>query len=450
MSVVNIAIIGCGFVLDKYMDTWDRHKSLNIVGISDLNKVRLHEVAKYYGLKAFPDNESLLKEDVDIVVNLTSIRSHFEVSKAALLSGKHVYSEKPLTDNLDDAKELFRIADKNSVRLSSAPSNALSSLCQTMWKIVSDGVIGDVKLIYAEFDTSPLYLKNNNLPVKNDFPFLSQAYNVTKSGAPFPWQEEFEMGCTFEHIGYHLTWMCAIFGPVKSIAGFSKQIMPEKTDMLLDPVDTPDFSVGVLNFHSGVVGRVTCSISGVNDTSMKIVGNRGMVHSHTYGDYQGPVYLELFSKMSIKWRYIRGLDTSYVANLFLGVGGRRVPLVETKSKVASSNARRASGPYGVKGFIRRIRNRLLGEQDKCIGIVELADAIQDDRAHFPPHDFSLHITELTLAIQNSGENGSAQLMETSFESIAPPQELTHSKINYWRYTKPARIARLVDRLINRS
>lgn len=449
MSVVNVAIIGCGFVFDKYMDTWGRHEKLNIVGVSDLNKVRLQQVAEYYGLKAFPDNESLLKEKIDIVVNLTSICSHFEVSKAALLSGKHVYSEKPLTDNLENAKELFRIASENGVRLSSAPSNALSSLCQTMWKIVRDGVIGDVKLIYAEFDTSPLYLKNKNLDSKDDFPFLSESYNVTASGAPFPWQEEFEMGCTFEHVGYQLTWMCAMFGPVKSVTGFSKQIMPEKTDMLLDPPDTPDFSIGVLNFHSGVVGRVTCSISGVNDTSMKIVGNRGMVHSHTYGDYEGAVYLEPFSKTSIKWRYIRGLDTSYFANLFLGVGGRKVPLVETRSKIALRNERKASSPIGLKGLLRSLRRRLLGEQDKCIGIVELADALKDNRVQFPPHDFSLHITELTLAIQNSGANGAAKMMETSFVPVDLPGELLASEVDYRGYSRPRWTARLVEWVMDR-
>ena len=67
MAQVKVAVIGCGFVFDKYMDTWSRHEKLRIVGVSDINKKRLDDVANYYDLKAFPDNESLLKEDIDIV-----------------------------------------------------------------------------------------------------------------------------------------------------------------------------------------------------------------------------------------------------------------------------------------------------------------------------------------------------------------------------------------------
>jgi len=449
MAQVKVAVIGCGFVFDKYMDTWSRHEKLRIVGVSDINKKRLDDVANYYALKAFPDNESLLKEDIDIVLNLTTINSHYEVTKAALLAGKHVYSEKPLTSNLEEARELFELASKKGLRLSCAPSNTLGSTCQTIWKIIKDELIGDVKLVYAEFDTSPLYLKNKNLKTKDGFPFLSESYNVTASGAPFPWKEEFEMGCTFEHVGYQLSWMCAMFGPVKSVTGFSKQIMPEKTDIHLEPSNTPDFSVGVLHFHSGVVGRVTCSISGVNDTSMKIIGNRGMVHSHTYGDYEGSVYLEAFNKMSIKWRYIRGLDTNYVSNILLGVGGRKVPLIKTRSKVALEKAKRSILSLSFKGLLGWFRRKYLGEQDKCIGLVELYQSIHENRKQFPPHDFSLHITEITLAIQESGENGAIRSIGTTFEPIDIPNEILSTSINYADYFKPRKITQIIETILDK-
>lgn len=447
--MINVAIIGCGFVFDKYMDTWARHKDLNIVGISDINKSRLNQVADYYGLKAFPDNASLINSDVDIVLNLTSIRSHFEISKAALLAGKNVYSEKPLTETMEDAEELFRLAAENNVRLSSAPSNALSSLCQTMWKIILDGAIGDPKLVYAEFDTSPLYLKNDNFKTISGFPFLTEDYNVTPSGAPFPWKEELEMGCTFEHVGYHLVWMCALFGPVANVTSFSKQIMPEKTDITLDPPDTPDFSVGILNFKSGVVGRVTCSISGANDTSIKIIGNRGILHSHTYGDYEGALFIETFRRLSIKLRYIRGLDTNFLANFLFGVGGRKVPLVETRGKVALDNENSRQKHFGLRHFANKLRARFLGKQDKCIGIVELAAAIKERRVQFPPHDFSLHVLELTLAIQNAGPTGTSNIMKTDFAPLDLPTEISVSNTDYNSYTQPRKFTTLLEFLIKK-
>ena len=48
---------------------------------------------------------------VQIVVNLTTPESHFEISRMALEAGKHVYSEKPLAMNLQDAMRLTALAD---------------------------------------------------------------------------------------------------------------------------------------------------------------------------------------------------------------------------------------------------------------------------------------------------------------------------------------------------
>ena len=55
--------------------------------------------------------------------------------------------------------------------------------------------------------------------------------------------------------------------------------IPDKTDRALSPPDTPDFSIACLDFVSGVVGRVTCSIAAPYDHRMRIIGNRGMVHA---------------------------------------------------------------------------------------------------------------------------------------------------------------------------
>src|SRR5690606_32006237 len=114
---------------------------------------------------------------------------------------------------------------------------------------------------------------------------------------------------TWEHVGYHLTWMCAILGPVRSVTAFSKAILPDKTDRPLDPAHTPDFSVAVLDFVSGVVGRVTCSIAAPYDHRMRIIGNEGMLHADTYRHYECPVYLEPFTKLSLNARKARSVRT---------------------------------------------------------------------------------------------------------------------------------------------
>ena len=179
----------------------------------------------------------------------------------------------------EQARALIALADRLGLRLSCAPSNAMSDTTQTMWKAVRDGAVGDPRIVYAEFDDNVIYRMH------------PETWR-SRTGAPWPYLHEYEWGCTYEHVGYHLTWLCAIFGPVESVTAFSKQALPDKTNLPLHPPDTPDFSVACLNFQSGVVARVTCSIGAPYDHRMRIIGNAGMLTADTYRHYRCPVYLE--------------------------------------------------------------------------------------------------------------------------------------------------------------
>ena len=115
---MNIAFVGCGFVFDLYMRTILAHPTLLIQGLFDTDADRLAKVSQFYNIPKYASYDELLKDDdVDLVVNLTNIESHFEVSKRALEEGKHVYSEKPLTKDLAQTKELFVLAEEHGVEL---------------------------------------------------------------------------------------------------------------------------------------------------------------------------------------------------------------------------------------------------------------------------------------------------------------------------------------------
>ena len=95
---MKIAFVGCGFVFDIYMRTVRAHPQLEIAGVYDIRPDRAAAVHAYYGFRVYSSYDELLADkSVDIVVNLTNIGAHYEVSKRALEAGKHVYSEKPLT-----------------------------------------------------------------------------------------------------------------------------------------------------------------------------------------------------------------------------------------------------------------------------------------------------------------------------------------------------------------
>ena len=435
---MKIGVIGCGYVFDHYMATWARHPGLVLKGVADRDSARRDAVAVAYKLKAYASNEELLADpEIAIVVNLTSIESHVEVTRAALMAGKHVYSEKPLAPDMGEARALIELAESLGLRLSCAPSNAMSDTTQTMWKAVRDGAVGDVRIVYAEFDDNVIYRM---------YPEIWKS----RTGAPWPYLHEYEWGCTTEHVGYHLTWLCAIFGPVESMTAFSKLTLPDKTDLPLHPSDTPDFSVACLNFRSGVVARVTCSIGVPYDHRMRIVGNLGMLTADTYRDYRCPVYLERFSQLTLNARKAMSVRVNSLLQGLLGVGGRKVKLLRNPPPGADARdtSQRARW-WSPRDLLRAAARRELGQQDKAIGVAELADALKTGRPSFPPHDFTLHLTELTIAIQNAGPDGGSIRLKTSFAPIEPRPETLASKLDYARFREPSWIGRAIERRILR-
>ena len=322
---MKVGIIGCGWAFDLYMATWRRRPRLELAGVADRDPARRDAAGRHYGLRRYESNEALLADpDIEIVANLTPPPSHYPVTKAALRAGKHVYSEKPLATDLAHARELIALAEANGLRLSCAPSNVLGDSARTMRDAVAGGAVGDVRLVYAELDAGPILLMRPELW-------------RSKTGAPFPWVHELEMGCTLEHAGYHLSQMCAMFGPVKSVAAFSKRTIPGEAPR------ADDFSVACIDFHCGVVGRLTCSIAAPHDCRLRIVGSEGTIWTDTYRDYRSPVYLERFTRLPLQGRLMASTRRHSILQRVFGVGGQCIPLPPPRANLGRTRKGGAAG-----------------------------------------------------------------------------------------------------------
>lgn len=402
---MNIAFVGCGFVFDIYMRTIRAHPQLNIMGVFDIDHERSSNVGSYYGLRVYSTYEDLLADEhVEIVVNLTNIGSHYSVSRLALEAGKHVYSEKPLTKSIDEARQLFDLAKKRSLLFYGAPCNIYSDTVRTIFKAVKGGLIGRPLLVYAELDDNPVHLME-----------FEKVRSPT--GAPWPLEEEIREGCTYEHVGYHLVWICALLGPAISVTAFSSELIQNKGQGL-PPVGTPDYSVASLSFASGAAARVTCSVVAPRDHRMRVIGEIGEVSADSYRHYQSPVYLERFSKLSLNARKIRSLRAHPIIGRLFGIGGRKLKLVRhwKSHAVERDNRIRATLKQRLVEWVRR---REVYSQDKLIGVAEMAYALEARQKPYLSPEFLMHINELTLLIQGAGAKGVTATPSTSFEPLGP-------------------------------
>jgi predicted dehydrogenase len=432
---MKIAFCGCGYVFDIYMRTRWAHGDLEIQGVFDIDRARAEVVARHYGLKIYESYEALLADpNVELVVNLTSIHAHFAVTKQALEAGKHVYSEKPLATDFDEAKALFDLAEERGLVFTGAPCNLFSDSVQTMWKAVRDGAVGTPLLVYAELDDNPIYQMN-----------VETWRSAT--GAPWPYIEEYQEGCTYEHVGYHLVWICAMLGPAKSVTAFSKATVQGKTSEPLDPADTPDFSVGLLDFEGDAAARITCSIVAPTDHRLRLIGREGEISVESYRMYQSPVMLERFSTVSLNARKAYTARTQPLIGRPFGVGGQALKLL----RHFRSHAVEADGP-GRRSLKQKlmsvVRRREVYCQDKLLGVAVMARAIRENQPQPMPADFMLHINELTLLIQNAGPNGIAQPVRTTFKPLAPLPEIANAPGTWRDRYRPRFLERMLGRTVD--
>ena len=387
---MKIAIIGCGYVADFYKHTFTNYPELEIAGVYDINPERLSAFSKYFSLNPYDSMEQLLADDsVEIVLNLTNPKNHYEVSKACLEAGKHVYSEKPLAMDLNEAKALTKLPKEKNLYIVAAPCNFLSESAQTLWKALREDLIGSVRVVYCEMDEGMMH--------KGEY----RKWKST-SGTRWPAKDEFEVGCTFEHAGYYLTWLTMIFGPAKKVTAFSSCLIKDKkTDIPLDK-NAPDFSVGCIEFASDIVARLTCSIVAPHDHSIRIVGEDGVIYLRECWNYDSPVYIQKTNPRLIR------LEEFIEKKLGIHIKsqGTRYPLVRQPN---------FNPPITIVG-----NSKVVGYyMDFARGVAELANAIQEKRPCRLSADLALHITELTLALQHPEVFTMPHNIESSFEPFPP-------------------------------
>lgn len=274
---MNFAILGTGYVADQYPVTLANHPALRFVGAWDHNTANLDAFLRRWPTRRYESFDALLADpSVDLILNLTNPRSHFETTSRCLDAGKHVYSEKPLAMTTAEAHILAARAAKKKLLLASAPCSALSETARTLVKAVRDGVAGAVRLAYANFEDGMIAPRH-------------QPWNWRcGTGVPWPAKDEFEIGCTYEHAGYVLAWLIALFGPVRKITSFAGCQIPDKGI----PVDgmAPDFTSACLLFDHNVVARVTCGLVAPKDKSITVIGDEGTLFIGNVRNDTGPVF----------------------------------------------------------------------------------------------------------------------------------------------------------------
>ncbi|MDG4649610.1 Gfo/Idh/MocA family oxidoreductase [Roseibacterium sp. SDUM158017] len=378
--MTRIAMLGCGYVANMYRLTLGLHPNLILAGVFDLERSRSEWMAGTTGATAYPSFEALLADDsVPVVLNLTNPGAHYETTGALLRAGKHVYSEKPLAMRLDHASELAALSRETGRHLVSAPCTLLNPVAQTLWKLLREEAVGPVRLIYAEMEDGMVHR-------------APTAKWINEMGVAWPAEDEFRSGCTVEHAGYVLSWLCAMFGPVERLTAHSEVLVPEKLPG--ERFAAPDHSVATMRFASGPVLRVTNGIYADHDHRLRIFGDDGVI------DVEDP----RSDRSAIRLSHYRTVRR----RRFLS-RGRKVPLIGGKETIPAYRGSQT--------------------RDFCRAIADLARAVEAGRAPYTGAEYALHLCEVTLAAHygttgategSDGFDGALARMPYEVRSRFPP------------------------------
>src|SRR5438874_2084869 len=145
---VKVGLVGFGYWGPKLMRNFSDMAEASLAWCADLSSERLAIVsAQHPGVRTTQSYDEMLASDVDAVVVATPIRTHYRLAKAALLAGKHVMVEKPLTANSVEAADLMKLAKMQGLTLMVGHTFQYNAAIRALRDIVTSGEIGEVYYI---------------------------------------------------------------------------------------------------------------------------------------------------------------------------------------------------------------------------------------------------------------------------------------------------------------
>ena len=118
-SRIGVAVVGCGYWGMNYVRLFSEMPEAKLVAVCDRSPERLAEVTWRFPdvITAFNLDDALRRDDVSVVVICTEAMSHYSMTRACLMAGKHVLVEKPITTTVAHAEEVSLFAEQNGLTL---------------------------------------------------------------------------------------------------------------------------------------------------------------------------------------------------------------------------------------------------------------------------------------------------------------------------------------------
>src|SRR5271166_6000988 len=149
-TMVKFGAVGYGYWGPNVVRNLDRMDEAEVVAVCDKSASARRKVAKAYPDVRVTDNaaELMSSPEIDAIAVVTPVWTHYELAKAALQNGKHVFVEKPFTSNADQAQELIELAARKNLKIMVDHTFLFTGAVKKIQQLLHDGALG--KLYYYD------------------------------------------------------------------------------------------------------------------------------------------------------------------------------------------------------------------------------------------------------------------------------------------------------------
>ena len=148
--MVKFGVVGYGYWGPNVVRNLDRLDETKVVAVCDKSTAARRKVAKAYPdvLVTGDPTELMTSPEIDAIAVVTPVWTHYELAKAALQNGKHIFVEKPFTSNAAQAQELIDLAARKNLKIMVDHTFLFTGAVQKIKQLLQDGALG--KLYYYD------------------------------------------------------------------------------------------------------------------------------------------------------------------------------------------------------------------------------------------------------------------------------------------------------------
>ena len=148
--MINVGLIGFGYWGPNLARNFSLNSDFNLSAICDFSKDRLETAGKHYPqVNLYNDLNEFYKDKVlDVIAIATPVATHYKLAKNAILTGRHVWLEKPMTETVAQAEELLELAEEKNKVLLVDHTFVYTGAVRKIKEVIDNGELGD--LIYYD------------------------------------------------------------------------------------------------------------------------------------------------------------------------------------------------------------------------------------------------------------------------------------------------------------